>query len=86
MIQKHKERVMDEKEIIDNVICNCCGKPIHKSKDICGKDMFIDYIGFADNHINRQRYPEYIEDFHLCEDCANKINSEFKIPVKKINI
>ena len=49
-------------------------------------DMFVDYIGFTDSHIERQRYPEYIEDFHLCEDCVKKINSEFKIPVKKIDI
>ena len=86
MIQSHKEQVLEEKEIVDNVLCNCCGKPIHKAKDICGKDIFIDYVEFKDNHIERQRYPEYIEDLHLCEDCVKKINSTFKIPVKKIDI
>lgn len=81
MIQKHKE-----KEIIDNVICNCCGRPVHKTKDICGKDMFIDYAEFNDNSIKRQRFNELVENFHLCEYCAKRINSTFKIPVKKINI
>lgn len=86
MIQSHKERVTEEKEIVDNVLCNCCGKPVHKAKDICGKDMFIDCIEFTDNHIERQRYPEFFEDFHLCEECAKKLNNTFKIPVEKVNI
>lgn len=86
MIQRHKKQVTEEKEIVDNVICNCCGKPVHKAKDIYGKDMFIDYIEFKDNSIKRQRYPEYYEDLHLCKDCTKKINSTFKISVKKVDI
>jgi hypothetical protein len=72
--------------MIDNAICNCCGKPIHKVKDICGRDMFIDYIRFINNNIMKPCYPEFFEDFYICEDCAKKINSSFKIPVEKVDI
>jgi hypothetical protein len=86
MIQKHIKKVNTDTEIIDNIICNCCGKPIHKAKNMCGNTMFVDYIEFKDNRIERQRYPEFIEDFHLCEDCLNSISGQFIVPVKKINI
>lgn len=86
MIQSHKEQVTEEKEIVDNVFCNCCGRSVHRDKDICGRDMFVDYLSFKDNRIYRQRFNDFYEDFHICEDCAKKINSTFKIPVEKVNI
>lgn len=46
MIQKHTEKILQDKEVIDKVICNCCGKPVHTAKDKCGDTMFIDYINF----------------------------------------
>jgi len=86
MINKHTEQVTEEKEIIDSIVCNRCGKPVHTAKSRCGETMYVDYIPFNQCLMHRHRYSEFIEDFDLCEDCINEIVSEFKIPVKKFEL
>jgi hypothetical protein len=83
MIEKHKEKVIvKDQDVVDNVICNRCGKPVHTAKDMCGNIMFVDCINFQHVIMLRQRFSEPLDDFDLCEDCINEIIGEFKIPVK----
>jgi hypothetical protein len=82
MIKSHKEEVIKTEPVIDDVICNCCGKPIQKDKNMCGNQMIYDYLdiskawGYLSNHDTE------LHKCQICEDCCMKIASTFKIPVE----
>jgi hypothetical protein len=86
MINQHKKIITEEKDIIDNVICNRCGEPINTTKNMCGDIMYVDYIHCKNNIIYKEYLPTYIETFDLCEKCIDEIINNFKIPVKKIEL
>jgi ribosomal-protein-alanine N-acetyltransferase len=85
MVKYHVEQVTDKKFVVDNIYCNMCGKPIKKMKDMTGDPMFADYLrvdktwGYFSNKDCRR------DEFHLCEDCYDKLIKQFKIPVSKYN-
>ncbi|CAB1251446.1 protein of unknown function [Ruminococcaceae bacterium BL-6] len=85
MIKSHKEKVIQEKSIVDNIICNCCGRPIGKeNKNLIGEPIFDEYLeinklwGYLSNKEGEE------DSFHICESCYDKWVSTFKIPIKKV--
>jgi ribosomal-protein-alanine N-acetyltransferase len=75
MIKSHKEKKEVENEIVDEIICNCCAKPIKK----------YDYGVFNDHiHINKafgywSNHDTEIHSMDICEDCYEKFIATFKI-------
>lgn len=80
MIKSHQAEVTKEELIIDDVICNCCGNPIHK---------FITYEPVIDDYLDINKSWGYFSKHdmerhkcQICEDCCIKIASTFKIPIE----
>ena len=64
---------------IDEVKCNCCGKPI-----------INDSFGYTQDYLSVKKHWGYFStmdtekhEFDLCEDCYKEIISNFKISVIK---
>lgn len=82
MIKSHEQEVIKSETVIDNVVCNCCGKPIHKNKVCNNEDIYDDYLdiskawGYFSNHDTE------IHNCQICEDCCAKIANTFKIPIE----
>lgn len=79
MLKTHIETVSEEREVVDEIICNCCGKEM--PFDIKLKN----YHDFFD--LKKQwEYPSkkygQIHKAHICEDCCDEWASTFKIPVE----
>lgn len=72
----HKE--VKEVEVVDQIICDCCGEFIKKQGN-----RFEEYI-----HINKtfgylsNLYDGQIHNLDICEECYNKILSTFKFSPK----
>lgn len=73
MIKSHIKKVIKDEEIIDEVICNCCGKLINKHNEHLTIDMLW---GYDSNKENKRH------QFDICEDCYDKFVASFKIPVE----
>jgi len=86
MVKKHKEKRFVEQEVVDEIVCNRCGKPVHKSKNMCGNTMFVDYVHFGGTQVVNEGMDTFIGDFHLCEDCCKELNKQFKIPVRVFKV
>lgn len=58
--------------------CNCCGKELKVENGILKEDAFEatkEWGYFSGRDLE-------VHHFNLCEDCYNKLISEFKIPVE----
>ena len=80
MIKQHKAKVTKVETVIDNVICNCCGNPIHKS--ITDHPVIDDYFDISKAWGYFSKHDTELHKCQICEDCCMKIASTFKIPVE----
>jgi len=58
--------------------CNCCGRALKVENGILKEDAFEatkEWGYFSERDLE-------VHHFNLCEDCYNKLISEFKIPVE----
>jgi ribosomal-protein-alanine N-acetyltransferase len=79
MIKQHEQEVTKTETVIDDVICNCCGKSIHTDKTWGTRNDYLDYsksCGYFSEHDTE------LHKCQICEDCCMKIASTFKIPVE----
>jgi protein-arginine kinase activator protein McsA len=83
MVKTHVEIREIEKEITDDIICNKCGKPIHKHIFDNGNHIEMDDClsvkqawGYFSN------YDEEEHSFEMCQDCYEELKNSFVIPVK----
>ena len=76
MIKKHFEQVIKEEEVIDEILCNCCGKPI---KRVNASSIIRDHLHIKKewNYFSNNEGQKY--ELDICEDCCGKILSTFKI-------
>jgi len=77
MIQSHTEMVSKSETVIDDVICNSCGKSIieiNQNSDYLHIEKDWGYFSPFDNENYR---------CDICPDCCLKIVSTFKIPITK---
>ncbi|NLC17934.1 MAG: hypothetical protein GX757_01725 [Clostridiales bacterium] len=61
--------------------CNCCGRALKVENGILKEDAFEatkEWGYFSERDLE-------VHHFNLCEDCYNKLISEFKIPVEVRN-
>ena len=75
MIKSHYEETTVEQEIIDDVICNCCGQPIKRPY---GRTL-DDYIHITKQWGYASDYENETHNIDLCEDCYKNIIKKFKI-------
>lgn len=62
----------------DVMRCNCCGRALKVENGILKEDAFEvtkEWGFFSERDLE-------VHHFNLCEDCYNKLISEFKIPVE----
>ena len=84
MIKSHLQDVVKQEEQVDEILCNCCGKPI--KKNVLGiEHKFIELDdtlhveqawGYFSNHDGD------IHRFDICQDCYDKSIKTFKIPIE----
>ena len=77
MIKSHLEQVTKPERIVDDIICEVCGKPIKRNRDGSLKDYLPIHKKWdaTSDHDNDE------QDIDICEDCWYKILGTFKIPV-----
>ncbi len=71
---KHYKTILVEKQVPDQIICNCCGKTLE------GQHPYLDYL-----HIQKQwgydsPYDGETHEMDICPDCYAKWIQTFKIP------
>lgn len=69
---------MSNKKVLE-VFCNCCGKPLNVEKGMLKEGAFstsYEWGYFSDKDGD-------VHSFDLCEECYDKIVSNFIIPVEK---
>lgn len=80
----HVEEITTPKEILDDIICNCCGSPIKKGSEIhvgYPNDIYEEYItihtsfGYFANHFCDGE----VHKFDVCEECYANWLKCFKI-------
>lgn len=83
MRKTHQEFIQVERDIIDEVLCNCCGKPIDPATYDSDTDSKRDpeFI-----HIRKwwgyySQFDGEIHDFDICQECYKKWVSQFTIPI-----
>lgn len=84
MIKSHKEKQTNEVEVVDNIICNCCGNPIKHGKEIheeCPDDIYMEYIPIAHifGYFSDKFEDEETHNFEVCEKCYADWIRTFKI-------
>jgi len=65
--------------VVDEVLCNMCGKSCKREYNILGLSGYV--IGNYDS-THLEDLCDY--EFDLCEECLSKLFDEFIIPVKVI--
>lgn len=84
-MREYKEKSITNK-VNTKVVCNGCGMTFDLEKNDMEEWQFTCmhpfqvYFGYSERN-----YPHKWE-FDLCEDCIEKIVSQFKVPVTKTNI
>lgn len=76
-MRKYK-KIVEEKEVIDKILCNMCGNKI--KKDNFGN--YFDYLHIEKNwgyHSLKDGKTSYID---ICEDCFDKISETFCLPME----
>ncbi len=77
MVKSHIETVSREEEVIDGVLCNCCGKPINTAN-------MIEYLSISHTWGYSSKWDNEKHDCDICQDCCEKIASTFVIPINII--
>ena len=80
MIVTHKETVLKEENIIDDIYCNRCGKVIPKTKYNNYKNYITinsDFGYLSDNFFDGEKH-----EFETCEDCYTAWLKTFKYAPK----
>lgn len=77
MIKSHLEEVVIQESHVDQIICNCCGEPINKYQIFTN-----DYISFQKQWGYNSDYDNKKHKFDICQNCYQKIISNFKIPIE----
>jgi ribosomal-protein-alanine N-acetyltransferase len=73
-----KDKVLIKQEtVIDNVICNFCGKEVQKELGMINDNL---HITKKWGYFSKKNYEQH--EFDLCEDCYDKITKQFSIPVQ----
>lgn len=70
----HEEKIERFEEVIDDVLCNKCGKSMQISNyeyESEGTRLFADF-GYGSNKDG------LMEEFHLCDDCYDQFIALFK--------
>ena len=67
-----------EHQTMTKVVCNCCGKEI----PLIREDMWEDYFHAEKNWGYLSNQDGRTDSFDMCQDCYEKMISQFKIPVK----
>lgn len=86
MIISHKEIVKREENVVDDVVCNCCGNSLIHKKTSDGHITCKEYIRIEKLF---GYYAEVFEDgerhtVHICEECYAKWIATFKHSPKQI--
>jgi hypothetical protein len=81
MIKSHTEVLTNAQEVIDDVICNCCGNPINKTRTMGRNTILYDYLDVTQLWGYLSSHESELHKCQICEDCCMKIASTFKIPV-----
>lgn len=79
MREKHYENALVQTEILDFMICNCCGKRVETQRRYNDTDINDVSIEFKNGSVNNNQYWQ----FDVCDDCLTKWTSTFKHPVSK---
>ena len=72
----NKKKLPSSKELI----CNVCGKKVLMEQGVFKEDMFE----VAKEWGYFSKYDFEIHKFNICEECYDKMVSNFKIPIKSI--
>lgn len=81
MIKCRKEKKEIENNVIEEVICNCCAKPIKKYEygDYNSFTQFHDYIHIKKTFGYWSNHDTEIHNMDICEECYEKFIATFKI-------
>jgi len=74
---KKYEEVLQNKKILSEVICNCCGKSIKKTEN----DRFHDYLSVEKSWGYLSEFDGEAHKFDLCVGCYSKIVEGFVVSV-----
>ena len=82
MIKSHNEKQLVETEVIDEIICNCCGEKIQKVED--SENMYYDFQDYITLIKDWGYFSKVIGDgehheLHICESCYYDWIANFKI-------
>lgn len=79
MLKTHTEEVVEVKEIIDEVVCNCCGENIKRVASC--KDIMYEYVTVQSNwgYFQNSFIDGEQHEIHLCEKCYCYLLSQLKI-------
>jgi ribosomal-protein-alanine N-acetyltransferase len=75
VVKRADDVIINEENVM---YCNCCGKILKAENGILLEDAFEatkEWGYFSEKDME-------VHHFNLCEDCYNKLISEFKIPVE----
>jgi len=82
MIKSHKETQVEEKDVVDDFVCNNCG---NSCKDKCG----INHEGLLETSVcggYAAKLGDMVEyKFSICEDCLKEMFEKFVIAPEKID-
>lgn len=72
-MKKYKDT---EEQVLEKLICNCCGKeiPLHKCLPLKGVLQVRLVWGYGSGKDGM------MDTFDLCEDCYDRLTAEFQIP------
>ncbi len=80
-IKTHKEQFIASQDIIDDIICNCCGESITEL------DQNSDYLHIEKDWGYFSPFDLENHKFDICDKCYTSFIGTFKIPVaKQINV
>ncbi len=65
-------------EMLEGIVCNCCGKEIEKS----GSGRLSDYLSVDKDWGYLSPFDLENHSFDICVECYNRIIGTFKIPVR----
>lgn len=86
MIKSHEQEKITTEVVVDDIICNCCEKPIKKDNftyygTLNPTKEFEDCLEINKEWGYLSDYDCEIHSFHICQSCYKKWIDSFKIPI-----
>lgn len=76
---KKYDDVLENKKVVTEVICNCCGKTIEKAES----GRHSDYLSVEKTWGYLSPFDNEIHDFDICDSCYERFIESFAIPVRE---